>query len=160
MATIRNDATLRAEMEKAAREALEGATKEILEVFKKEYVLKYAYISNPKKYERTMEFLNSWEWEDIKKAFKSLSTVMFYNPDLMHTFDPDRFIHGSKYSSPPDVRDNLMDILNKKGFSSSLWLSVYRDTPYWDKFIQDMFKGGLLDRILTKHFSKVGFRKV
>lgn len=147
-------------MEKLVTEALEDATDEILEVFKKEYVLRYAYIDNPREYERTNEFLDSFGWTTLRKISNTIVTEMFYNPDNLPTFNPDKFQHGSKYSTPEDIRDNLMHILNKKGYSSNLWLSVYRNTPYWDKFITDAFSGGLLDRILTKHFKARGFTKL
>ena len=147
-------------MEKLATEAVEEATKEILDIFKREYVLKYVYIDNPREYERTNEFLNSFEWTTLRKISNVIVTEMFYNPDNLPTFNADKFQHGSRFSTPEDVRDNLMHILNKKGYSSSLWLSVYRDTPYWDEFIKDMFSGGELDKIITKHFVAKGFSKI
>lgn len=142
-----------------AEEALEEIAEEVLDLFKKEYISRYAYISNPQLYERTMQFRESWKWTELKKFVKTLSKEMYYDPSGM-TFNPEKFQHGSKYSTPPDVRDNLMDILNKKGYSSSLWLSVYRETPYWDRFIADMFQGGALDKIIDKHFRSKGFIRI
>lgn len=83
---------------------------------------------------------------------------LWYDPTKLKTFDPDRFIHGSKYSSPNDIRDNLPAIL--EGKQSSLWLSVPRKGKFWEEFIQEMFSKGELDKILTKHFSKRGFVRI
>lgn len=146
-------------MEKLAGEAIERSAEEILNIFINNYVLKYAYIKSPQEYERTNEFARSWEWTPLKKEFVRISKEMFYDYEKnMPTFNMKKFQHGSKYSSPEDVRNNLMEILNTRE-ASRLWLSVTREEPYWDKFISDMF-GGMLEKIITKNFKKVGFTKI
>lgn len=163
---IKNENDLQVMIEIQARLALEGATEEILERFKKDYLRKYVYDSHGDNEEyhggsgmATYQFEESWEWTEIKRVTDILVTEMWYNPDDMD-FDRDSFLHGSKYSKPQDVRHNLMDILNKKGFSSDLWLSVYRPVAYWEQFIVDLFDRGELHRIITKHFIKQGFTTI
>ena len=150
-------------MEEKAKIALENVTDEVLELFKRDYVDKYVYNSHGvnQTYHNgsgkpTGEFREAWEWEDVKKVTNSLVTTMWYNPQNL-SFDSESFLHGSKYSSPTDVRNTLMDILNKSGYSSSLWLSVSRSVAYWDEFISDMFGSSKLDSIIKKHFVKQGF---
>lgn len=155
---IKNEQDLKRAMEKLAGEALEDASDEVLEIFKRDYIMGYAYIDDPQQYERTFEFKESWIFTDLKKQANVLLKELWYNPEKMKTFDPDRFIHGSKYSTPNDVRDNLPAIL--EGKQSSLWLSVSRKGKFWDEFIQEMFSRGELDKILTKHFSKKGFVRI
>lgn len=155
---IKKETQLKTFMEKLAREALENASKDILDIFQKEYLMGYAYIDSPKQYSRTLEFYRAWSFTDIKKSLNSLLTELWYNPDEMKTFDPDRYIHGSKYSTPPDSRDNLPAIL--EGKRSSLWLSVERKGKFFQEFLNEMFGRGELERILTKRFSEKGFVRI
>lgn len=150
-------------MEEKAKIALENVTSEVLELFKTQYVDKYVYNSHGANQvyhggsaKPTGQFREAWEWEDIKKVTNTLVTAMWYNPKNL-SFDSDTFLHGSKYSSPTDVRNTLMDILNTSGYSSSLWLSVSRSNAYWDEFITDMFSSSKLSNIIKKHFVKQGF---
>lgn len=155
---IKNESDLTRILEKLAGEALNDASDEVLEVFKNNYIMGYAYIDNPREYERTFEFKESWEFKDLKKEANSLLKELWYNPNNMKTFNPDKFIHGSRYSKPNDIRDNLPSIL--EGKRSSLWLSVDRKGKFWEEFIKKMFDSGELEKILTKHFSKRGFIRV
>jgi len=155
---IKNEQDLKKMMEKLAGEALEDASDEVLEIFKRDYIMGYAYIDNPKEYRRTFEFKEAWNFTDLKKQANTILKELWYDPAKLKTFDPDRFIHGSKYSSPNDIRDNLPAIL--EGKQSSLWLSVPRKGKFWEEFIQEMFSKGELDKILTKHFSKRGFVRI
>jgi hypothetical protein len=156
-------------MEEATEKALERIADRVLKKFKNDYVLKYAYIDNPKKYERTMDFLNAWDWTPLRKEFKTLSKTMWYNPGKVHpkvadprSGDEPYFQHGSIYSRPEIVIASLMEILDKKGRSSSLWLSngVNRKEAYFQKFLEDFFDGGMLSKIVSEEFIKVGFRKI
>lgn len=141
-----------------AEEALDQTTQEVIKIFRNDYLLKYAYIDNPVEYQRTLEFYNAWKWSEVKKDLLSLTTELYYNADDVKTFDAERFIHGSKYSNPNFVGDNLPAIL--EGKQSSLWISVYRPIKFWEKFIQDMLDNGGLEKILTKHFSEKGFTRI
>lgn len=148
-------------MGELAEEAIQSASKEILELFQEDYLKDIVFNSHGanKMYNRTNEFYESWDFSKIKKTLNVISTELWYNPSKM-SFDPQNFVHGSIYSSPEDVRDNLMDILNKSGYSSTLWLSVSRSLPYWTTFIMKMFSGGELERIVDKHFKAKGFVRV
>jgi hypothetical protein len=145
-------------MEKLATEALEKVVEDVLEIFKRDYIMGMAYIKNPKEYTRTFEFSEAWDFTPIKSSLLSLVTELWYDPSKMRTFDPDRFIHGSKYSSPPDVRDNLPAIL--EGKRSSLWISVDREKQFWQEFMVEMFSNGKLDSIISKRFREKGFEKI
>ena len=149
-------------MQKLAEEALEGITKEVLNIFKQKYIKGIVFDSHGanKVYRRTGQFESAWNFSQIKKLINVISTELWYDSSKLTTFEPESFVHGSRYSTPPDVRDNLQDILNKSGLSSSLWLSVKRSQPYWTTFLNDMFNGGELNRIVTKHFKSKGFVKI
>lgn len=166
---IASEQGLAAAIEILVKEALEDITKEVLDQFKKNYIRKYVYSSpdshSPNKLYHggtgtpTFEFEKAWDWTPVKKQLKSLVTEMWFNPSRM-TFNSDSFRHGSIYSRPEDVRASLMDILNKDGYSSSLWLSVKRKEAYWDKFLEDMIDDGQLGKIIEKHFVAKGFVKI
>ena len=162
MPQIKNDQELQRTIGKLAEEAIQSASKEILKLFQEDYLKAIVFNSHGKNkvYSRTGEFFEAWDFSEIKKTLNTISTELWYNPSKLTTFDPDSFTHGSKYSSPNDIRSNLQDILNKAGYSSSLWLSVSRSLPYWDTFILNMFEGGQLVRIVSKHFTSNGFRRV
>lgn len=163
---IRNEQEFVTMMEKLLREVLDGITKEVIDIFKEKYIRRYVYSSpdshGPNKMyhggtrKPTYEFEGAWSWTPIKKQLETLSTEMWFNPSKL-TFDDSTFRHGSIYSTPEDVRASLMDILNKEGYSSSLWLSVKRKEAYWNKFLEDMFSSGELGRIVSKHFLSKGF---
>jgi len=155
---IKNQTQLQTELEKKATKALKAVTKEVLEIFKKDYIDKFAYIKSPKQYQRTYEFRESWDFTEIKKNLTTLSTELWYDSSKMKTFDPERFIHGSRYSSPNDVRETLPEILESK--QSSLWISVSRTIKFWDWFVRAMIQGGQLEKIMTKHFTSQGFKRI
>ena len=157
MTDIRNERQLRKILEEQTAGAINDTADEVLDLFLKDYIEKFAYIDNPKMYDRTMEFKNSWEFSDLKKSAMSISRELWFNDSKMTTFDTSKFIHGSIYSTPRDVRSNLPSIL--EGKRSKLWISVERRVKFWEKFISDMFSGGKLEQILNKHFSKRGFVK-
>lgn len=162
---LKSEKDILREMERLVRQAVDDITKEVLDLFKRQYVRRYVYDSHGanKKYHAgsrkpTYQFEKAWEWTELRKQVNILATEMWFNWETLN-YNESTFLHGSKYSSPNDVRENLMDILNKKGYSSSLWLSVSRDVPYWDKFIEDMFARRQLEKIVEKHFVAKGFSK-
>ncbi len=145
-------------MEQATQKALEAITKEVLKLFKEEYIDKIAYIKNPQQYERTGEFREAWDFTEIKKQIMTLSTELWYDPSKLKTFNVEKYQHGSIYSTPNDVRETLPAIL--EGKQSSLWLSVSRTIKFWDWFVNAMISGGQLEKIITKHFINNGFKKI
>jgi len=145
-------------LEEQLGEALDAAADEILELFLTKYVDKFAYIKNPKVYDRTFEFRRSWEFSELEKTARGLSRELYFNEMKMQSFDTDSFHHGSKYSLPQYVGDILPSVL--EGKKSKLWLSVTRKVKFWDRFVEDMFAKGKLDKIMNKHLVKKGFRRV
>ncbi len=141
-----------------AEEALLETTEEVLKIFQNDYLLKYAYIDNPQIYERTNEFFDSWNWSEVKKTINSISMELWYNPDMIKTFNPEKFQHGSIYSNPNFVGDNLPSIL--EGKQSSLWLSVHRPVKFFERFLEDMIDNGQLEKIVTRRFTAKGFSKI
>ncbi len=155
MPLIKSQQEILSIMKSKTKAAIEGATEEILQIFKESYLKEFAYVDTPKQYERTYEFLNAWEFSEILERTTTLVTQLAYHPEKMSTFNPHKFQHGSKYSKPNDIREILPAIL--EGKQSSLWISVSRPVKFWDRFISDMVKGGKLDTILSKHFKQNGF---
>ena len=147
-------------MEQLAGQALEAVADRVLTEFQRDYIAKYVYTDDPQAYQRTFDFIRAWEWGPTKREIMKISKTMWYNPGVLHP-NIDKFQHGSIYSRPEIVIASLMDILNKEGRSSSLWLSngVDRKEAYFDKFIEDFFDGGKLERIIFQEFTKRGFRK-
>jgi hypothetical protein len=168
MPDIRNQTELNLLLEKIAEEAIEATADEVLEIFRRDYILKYVYESHMpnqvyhnKTRKATFEFRDAWEWTMLKKVANTLMKELWYNPATLG-HDITTYLHGSKYSSPEDVRENLMDILNKTGRSSRLWLSstAVRPVAYWDKFLSDMVDSGKLKTILDKQFSNRGVSRL
>lgn len=160
MTDIRNEAELKTVLEKEIEKAFEGITDEVMSLFKRDYIRKLVYESHGKnaKYYNgtrspTYQFMDSWVWSNIKKQANTLVRELYYNPDNMD-FDMPTFLHGSRYSKPNDIRNNLPAIL--EGKQSSLWLSVSRPQKFWEVFISDMFSGGKLENIIIKHFKSLG----
>ena len=145
-------------MQKLAGEAIEAVADRVLTEFQRDYIAKYVYTDSPSMYQRTYDFIRAWDWTPLKIEITKLTKEMWYNPGKV---DPniDKYQHGSIYSTPEIVIASLMDILNKTGRSSSLWLSngVDRKEAYFDKFLEDFFAGGKLERIVFQEFTKRGF---
>jgi hypothetical protein len=92
----------------------------------------------------TGEFFNSWELGAIVKSMPAITRELFQNWESM-TFNRDKFLHGSKYSNPNDVREDLANILNRNADpSSSLWIAV-KIKPFWDLWLNDLFVNRELD---------------
>ena len=155
---IKNQTQLQTELEKKVGQILEKIANEVLDIFKEKYIWKYAYIKNPKMYDRTNEFASAWNFTKLKKTAMTLSKELWYDPSYIKTFDIDKFQHGSKYSTPNFAGANLPAVL--EGTRSSLWLSVTREEKFFQKFLEDMLDGGQLEKIITRHFVSGGFRKV
>jgi hypothetical protein len=149
-------------MENIMRIIIEKSTDELMDRFK-EYIDLYVYKSHGvnKIYSNNdKKFIDSWEWSGIKKNGNALITELAMNPEKMD-FDPYAFesvssagvgIHGSyKYKDwPRDMRESMDVILNKR-MASSLFVSVGRPIPYWDKFISDYISGGKIREIIKKN---------
>jgi len=155
---LTNQVQLELEIEKKFAKALETIADDVLKIFKADYIDKFAYIKNPKMYERTGEFREAWLFSPLKKQLMTLSKELYYDPSKLKTFKPETYIHGSLFSNPNDIRETLPSIL--EGKQSSAFLSVSRTIKFWDWFVGAMIHGGQLEKIITKHMSSAGFRKI
>lgn len=149
------------------RQVIENVSEIVIELFRKDYLKKIVYDSHGRNkfyhnYSRvpTMEFYNSWEWSDIKMDVgKTISRKMYNNHENMSA-DSNTWKHGSNIEGwPTDGREWLKEWLNKKGFSSSINLSVYRPKAYWDEFYKDFIENGNLDKIIESELKKFGVVK-
>lgn len=142
------------------RKAIEQTTEKVLDLFQKKYLMKFAYYAggNNTRYhdetgEPTWEFYKAWDWTPIRKKINSLVTELWYDSSDVN-YEPVGFAHGSKYSNPHDVSENLPAIL--EGKQSRLWMSVPRRGKFWQEFIADMFDGGKLDKMLRAELKAAG----
>lgn len=103
-------------------------------------IKKFATAQGSDWYQKTGEFEAAFKWNDIKASLNSISREMIYDWETM-TFDPKKFIHGSPWGG--DARQNLWDILNVSGPTSSL-LWKY-SMPYLDITISWLTNGGWLE---------------
>ena len=160
--TATNKIQLEAIVEGQARKVMEGAGKEILELFKTKYVEKYAYVDGkPEEYPRGFEFRDSWVWSKIKESANTISTEMF--DDFLQTQTPSSrgkapFIHTTfaKNSQwPSDSRPHMASFL--ENLNKSVFLTGNRPGKYWSKFIEKELRGGGIARIIKKHAKANGF---
>lgn len=150
----------------SVRRILEDAANQSLEILQ-EYIREYAYHYDPlttsgsnvayynKTGTPTGQFLESWYIDDIKYTANEMITKIFYDGSAMD-FDPDTYLHGSNAGG--DARESLADILNSPkaefGGHTSSWYWKFVHPPYWDMFIQKMFKEKELDNIFKRAIAK------
>jgi hypothetical protein len=122
--------------------------------------MKYAYYNqgdnkmyHDKTGEPTYDFYKAWNWTQLRKQLNSIVTELWYDSSGVN-YNRDTFRHGSKYSRPNDISDNLPAIL--EGKQSSLWMSVSRKGKFWELFISEMFDGGTLEKILISELRSAG----
>lgn len=158
MKMISNLAELEKAIELAARKTMEDASKEILHIFKEEYIEKMVYKVAPKVYKNPggQEFKHAWEWTDIKRVADTLEMVMAGEYGGM-SMDEEKYIHSSYSPWGLDSRFFLERVLNKDGRSSSHPMSRKDGDAYWDNFIKDMLGSGKLKKIVDKHARANGF---
>ena len=160
--TATSFAQVQAILENQARKAMEDASEEILEKFKKKYVEKFAYAKGqPVEYPRGFEFRDSWIWTRIKESAKTLSMEMFNN--FLQTQTPSArgkapfinttFAANSKW--PSDSRPHMASYL--ENLNTDIFLTGNREGGYWSKFVAKELKGGGLLRIIKKHAKANGF---
>lgn len=158
MKSISTLAELEKAIELAARKTMEGASKEILGIFKTKYVKKYAYGAEKTAYHNPAgnEFLEAWEWNEIKKVSNTLSMEMFNNWMKMTpgSRGSRNYIHSSySQSYPDDTREYLTKWLDDMKSP----LSGDRIGGYWKNFISEMLDSNGLKKIIDKHARANGF---
>lgn len=161
---ITSEAQLRVVLEAKVREAIEKTTTKVLDIFQKKFIIEYAYYNRGKnkRYfdetgEPTWEFYRAWNWTPVQKKIGRIVSELWYNPSgVEHVRD--KFKHGSKYSTPEDVTDNMPAIL--EGKQSSLWMSVPRRGKFWELFITEMIDNNKLKNILSAELKSVGLNVI
>jgi len=158
------DITNQSDLEKAMGDLLEDVIKEVSEKMLlqlRKNILRYTYGTHGKNKDYydgskhpTYEFLYSWKLSGISKVANEVTRELFQEWENM-SYDAPTWLHGSIVSNPNDVRETLADILNKKGYSSDLFLSVYHE-PYWDVTTDQLFDGGYLDKWFTEALQNRG----
>lgn len=168
---IKTESQLQKILENAVREILEDITKQLLESLQQQ-ILKDVYTTPNTWYHDgtgspTMQFLNAWDWDAIKKSGNKLVTELYMHKDML-TYDQETWLHGSPLWG--DARDYLDDILNlvyngyEAGYTSGLMIwgngnrhLSHRRRPYWSNFIKKWFDKGRLDKLIERKLnSKFG----
>jgi hypothetical protein len=114
----------------------------------------------------TFQFLDAWKLSDMKNVVNGSVKELFYDWSGMD-FDAETWLHGSKWG---DARENLAEILNVYGYTSSLMVSsvvghyVPNDrpfsklrAPYYELFLVDLFVKGELITMFVEAFAERGF---
>lgn len=165
MSEIRGSTQLRAIMLSIAEEVVDKVADNVIKRLK-ENIMRYVYEyhGSNKEYSPTYEFLESFDWGDVKKNVSGFIREMAYLPERLGSFDPGGWIHGSNYPSEgydKDARDNLADILNlggktgeRGGFTSSMFISV-PVKPYWNITMRELLDDGLLEKWIDKEIKAV-----
>lgn len=109
----------------------------------------------------TFEFYYAWKWKAMKKLVDTRISELFYDYSKMRE-DEATWLHASTFAGK--AAENLMDILNVDGYTSSLMsgsrhFSKLRK-PYWDLFIESMFAGGEITQMFDKEFKKLGIKYI
>ncbi|MHC1722442.1 MAG: hypothetical protein AB9836_04455 [Aminipila sp.] len=120
------------ELENALIEAVRKVAEWIQEVIKIKIQEDVYNAGVPLIYERTYEFLNSFNM-DLQKLGNYVVATIFFDPTTMEC-NPDNFQHGSNYSDRgSDLREALAEVLNdnKSGalFGYGYWMNR---KPFFD----------------------------
>lgn len=157
-------------------EVLESVSKRVLDALKQHIykdTYKFEYWPNRMYHSRgagdgypTFQFLDAWKLSEMKRTVSGAVKELFYDYSGMD-FEAESWLHGSRWG---DARENLAEILNVAGYTSSLMVSsvvghyVPNDrpfskfrAPYYDLFITDMFAKGELQSIFVEEFAEMGF---
>lgn len=167
MNDIKNRGDLNKTIDSLLEKVLNDVALELIFIFQ-EYIVLYVYKNhspNSNYYdgsrEPTGQFLNAWEWTNIKRKANLLVKELWYNWETLD-FDSETYLHGSRINSksnsqyPDDARENLPAIL--EGKQSNAWLSVKRNEKFWQQFIKDYVTKGLLKKLIEKHLRESGFQ--
>ena len=148
---VYNDNELYAAIDADMRNALSATLDEIFSIFLTNYVEKYAYTHSNTWYVPSGEFLNAWRTTRVTKIGDSLGGSIIYDPKGM-TYDFDTWKHGSQMQGWGTAVPYMADLLNVQGPIGMAW--NYRDEAYWDKFVEDIFDSGEIDRMFGENYGK------
>jgi hypothetical protein len=161
MADIRSEAELRKALEGNLERAINNASVKVSKILL-EQIKKDVYTEQNTWYERSGEFENAFTWKNIQRSATGIAKELFYNHYSMQWI-PFDWRHGNPERS---AVENLADILNlafkdyQPGYTSgkkfgNRYFSHYR-RPYWKNFIERLFEGGEIEKILTEELRSAG----
>ena len=148
---VYNDNELFAAIDADIRNAISATLDEIFSIFLTNYVEQYAYTHSNAWYVPSGEFLNAWRLTRVMKVRENIGGNIIYDPRGM-TYDFDTWKHGSQMQGWGTAVPYMADLLNVKGPIGMAW--NYRDEAYWDKFVEDIFDSGEVDRIFSENYGK------
>lgn len=153
---IRDLVELEKVLEEKARATMEGASRDILKLFK-EYVLEYVYDHTPRD---NGSFIELWDWSEIEKRSNTLVMEMFHDWGEMAEPDP-RATYPFRHTTfmtegwDDDARPFLAETFDGTKFKN--WeYSGDRLGGYWTKFIEQELNSGGIKKIIDKHARKNG----
>lgn len=153
MAIARNPAEVYAIYNESVHNAVQYVFEQVMVNYKK-LIMDIVYSHDPEGYERTFEFLESWE-TSTKKTDKGAVGELRQNSSFM-SYNPENFQHGSYYTSYGDVSDQLAGIiyggLSGQLFGEGFWTSP-RDA--WSPLINEL-KGGKLKEWFIEGMQRQG----
>ena len=164
MPIVNNDTELILAFEKDLDEIIENVTEKVLQDLKDiiQNVVYDPYTQKVQEYQRTMQFKDSWEKDQINSFKPSLNGVEIenrvFNNFTKMLFVPLLYQHGSDLSG--DISKYLAEILNE-GKTGSIFGSANppawwrTDRPFWDVFIQQMNNGSVF-RYIEQEFNRKG----
>lgn len=123
----------------------------------KHLINQIVYGRSPEEYERTYEFLESWQ-ETSKKTRQGAIGEMSQNVSFM-SYNPEAFQHGSLYTSYGDVRDELAGIIYQGlagDFFGEGWWTNPRDP--WTPLIRLLTKEGKLKEWFIEGMARQGIQ--
>ena len=156
MPIARNAAEFYGMFNEPVHNAVEYVMDKILTNYK-HLINQIVYGRSPEEYERTYEFLESWEAKS-KKTRQGAVGEMSQNVSFM-SYNPEAFQHGSLYTSYGDVRDELAGIIYQ-GLGVNLfgdgWWTNPRDP--WTPLIQQLNEGKKLREWFIEGMERQGVK--
>jgi len=116
----------------------------------------HVYVGEPEVYDRTYEFIDSWDSVDVSKG-RNAEVLIRSDKNFMHS-EPNSFTHGSYYwRKGSDIREILPEILafNLSGdlFGDGWWR---RRTSYFDATLKELQANGWLSKTFKQLLRKRG----
>ena len=106
-------------------------------------------------YKRTGDLESSVTTSNVKVYGNELEVQVFHDPDKME-YDPENFIHGSRYFEPNDVREMLPYLIDQGktgGMFGNKWKDLMR--PYMSNTIAEL-KDNTLEKWMVEALAKRG----
>lgn len=121
-----------------------------------DYIVQDVYSAgNPSVYERTGDFLRSWQ-DSVETTGNEVVGTVYQDYNSM-SLDPENFTHGSLYYSETDMREGLAYLIFS-GLSGEFFGNGYWTQPRnaWKDFVE-MFDSNKMDSIIIQGLRLYGF---